>query len=222
MIEVLSTLIGGAIVIAILITVIAAIARACLAALPVILVIGGLFVVGCIFSEDLSEDPVSCTVSEMHEEPSKKAKVVHKAEVIYKLRNKQQSFIHREVASLTDQKPSVSLTSIRPELDSAILVVVSAFREIMEDDNFVPIITSANDYDGHIDNSAHYSGAAVDFRIKDIGDLEKRKRLVALVSEYLDSRFVALHEDIEKMNEHLHVQMKNGTFDRNIVWKEKE
>lgn len=219
MIEVLSTLFAGAIVIGIFVAIAATVARVCLAALPVILVIGGLLIVGCIFSEDSSADNTYCTSVETHEEPMKMATVVRKAEVIYRLRDEQQDFIHREVASLTSRKPSVNLASVRPELDSAILVVVSAFREIMKDDNFVPVITSANDYDGHVHNSAHYSGAAVDFRIKDIGDLETRKRLVALVSEYLDDRFVVFHKDIKNMNEHLHVQMKNGTYNQNIIWK---
>jgi hypothetical protein len=89
----------------------------------------------------------------------------------------------------------------------------------MNDDEFMPLITSANDYEGHAERSAHYVGAALDFRIKDMGDRVDREKLVQAVREELGSRFIVLHEDIGKANEHMHVQLRNGTYDRNVVWK---
>jgi hypothetical protein len=62
-------------------------------------------------------------------------------------------------------------------------------------------------------------GAALDFRIKDMGDRVERERLVQAVRDELGCRFVVLHEDIGKANEHMHVQLRNGTYDRNVVWK---
>jgi len=119
---------------------------------------------------------------------------------------------------MTRQKPSVNLEDILPEIDSAISVVVWAYCVATGDENFKPLITSANDYEGHMEKSAHYSGAAVDFRIKDIGDLAERKELVSLIREELGERFTVLHEDIGKNNEHLHVQLRRGTYDRSIAF----
>lgn len=215
MVEVLTTLIGAAITIAIVVAIAVVAVKAVVALLPVILVIGGILFVVWIFGNDSS----GCTQAPKEAAVTATAVVHNKIDNIYRQRDELQREIHDEVASLTAKKSKVNLSTVRPELDSAILVVVSAFREIMGDDDFVPLITSANDYEGHAEHSAHYVGAAVDFRIKDIGDLATRKQLASLVNEYLDGRFLVLHEDIGTKNEHLHVQMKNGTYDRNVVWK---
>jgi hypothetical protein len=52
-----------------------------------------------------------------------------------------------------------------------------------------------------------------------MGDRVDREKLVQMVREELGSRFIVLHEDIGKANEHMHVQLRNGTYDRNVVWK---
>jgi hypothetical protein len=119
---------------------------------------------------------------------------------------------------MTRQKSSVNLEAILPELDSAISVVVWAYCVAAGDENFKPLITSANDYEGHAAQSAHYFGAAVDFRIKDMGSLADRKELVALIREELGERFTVLHEDIGKANEHLHVQLRSGTYDKTVAF----
>ena len=111
------------------------------------------------------------------------------------------------------------MSSLRPEIDSAIVVIVEAFQDAMEDDSFLPVITSANDFSGHAKNSAHYAGAAVDLRIKDIGSLNARKELAADVRERLGDRFYVLHEDIGSSNEHLHVQMRSGTYNARERWR---
>ena len=215
MAEVLSTLIGAAVAIAIIAVIVVVAVKAVEALLPVILVVGGILLVVWFFGDDTPE----CTSAPEETVATATAVVHNKIDLIYRQRDALQSEIHDEVASLTAKKSKVNLSTVRPELDSAILVVVSAFREIMGDDDFIPLITSANDYEGHAEHSAHYAGAAVDFRIKDIGDLETRKHLATLVNKYLDRRFLVLHEDIGTKNEHLHVQMRNGTYNRNVVWK---
>ena len=126
---------------------------------------------------------------------------------------------HEQMLSMTRHKSGVSFNMLRPEMDSVISVVASVYHTAMNDDEFKPLITSANDYEGHAQRSAHYVGAALDFRIKDMGDRVDREKLVQMVREELGGRFIVLHEDIGKANEHLHVQLRNGTYDRNVVWK---
>lgn len=142
-----------------------------------------------------------------------------KIERLVKWRDEAQREFHEEILSLTRQKSEVNMAAVRPELDSAISVVVRAFCTVVGDDDFLPLITSANDYDGHKSGSAHYSGAAVDFRIKDIKSREARRELVRMIREDLDDRFMVLHEDIGTGNEHLHLQLRKGVFDPNVVWK---
>ena len=126
---------------------------------------------------------------------------------------------HDEILSLTTLKTaSVIIDCLRPELDTAINVVVASYREVFENDNYRPIITSGNDSDKHGERSAHYACAAVDIRTKDIDDIEIRKALAKAIAEELDSRYYVLHEDVGKANEHLHIQLKSGTYNRNEVW----
>jgi hypothetical protein len=61
-------------------------------------------------------------------------------------------------------------------------------------------------------------GAALDFRIKDMGSLETRKQIAQMVRDNLGNRYTVLHEDIGQENEHLHVQLRNGTYNRNVEW----
>jgi translation elongation factor EF-G len=144
-----------------------------------------------------------------------------KDKIEQKAGNIQQKY-HQQIRSMTRQKPDVNLEDILPELDSAISVVVWAYCVASGDENFKPLVTSANDYEGHSAQSAHYSGAAVDFRIKDMGSLAERKELVALIREELGDRFTVLHEDIGKINEHLHVQLRSGTYDKTVAFNKQE
>ena len=127
---------------------------------------------------------------------------------------------HDEVISLTTLKTaSVIIDCLRPELDTAINVVVATYREVFEDDNYHPVIASGNDSDRHGERSAHYACAAVDIRIKDVEDIEIRKALAKAIKEDLDNRYTVIHEDVGKVNEHLHIQLKNGTYNRDEVWQ---
>ena len=135
-------------------------------------------------------------------------------------RNAEQQSYHDEVLSLTTLKTaSVNIDCLRPELDSAINIVVASYHEVFKDDNYRPVITSGNDSDKHGEQSAHYACAAVDIRIKDVEDVKIRKTLAKSITEDLGSRFVVLHEDIGMANEHLHIQLRNGTYDKSVVWK---
>ncbi len=138
---------------------------------------------------------------------------------VYRERDGDERIAHRIARDITIAKAGVNMSSLRPEIDSAIVVIVEAFQDAMEDDSFRPVITSANDFSGHAKNSAHYAGAAVDLRIKDIGNLKARKELAADVRERLDDRFYVLHEDIGSSNEHLHVQLRSGTYNARERWR---
>lgn len=138
---------------------------------------------------------------------------------VYRERDGEERIAHRIARDITIAKAGVNMSSLRPEIDSAIVVIVEAFQDAMEDDSFRPVITSANDFSGHAKNSAHYAGAAVDLRIKDIGNLKARKELAADVRERLDDRFYVLHEDIGSSNEHLHVQLRSGTYNARERWR---
>ncbi|PBC72847.1 hypothetical protein [Fibrobacter intestinalis] len=138
---------------------------------------------------------------------------------IYRERDGEERIAHRIARDITIAKAGVNMSSLRPEIDSAIVVIVEAFQDAMEDDSFLPVITSANDFSAHAKNSAHYAGAAVDLRIKDIGNLKARKELAADVRERLGDRFYVLHEDIGSSNEHLHVQLRSGTYNARERWQ---
>lgn len=135
-------------------------------------------------------------------------------------RNAEQQNYHEEVLSLTILKAaSVNIDCLRPEVDTAINIVASVYHEVFKDDNYRPVITSGNDSDKHGERSAHYACAAVDIRIKDVENLEARKVVAQKIRDELGSRYTVLHEDVGKANEHLHVQLRSGTYDRNIVWR---
>ena len=182
-----------------------------IALLPVILVIGGI----CLFVYFLAGTAPS--TQRMDHQSINKKNVTEQS--IVRFRDHTQRNYHEQMLNLTRQKSGVNLDPIRPELDSAISVVAWAYHTFLNDDNFKPLITSANDFEGHAQKSAHYVGAAIDFRIKDVGNRADRKRLAALVREELGDRFLVLHEDIGRANEHLHIQLKSGTYERNVVWK---
>ena len=207
MASVLGTLLVAAIVIALVVVAV----KVLIALLPVILVVGGICLVvaivgGASEGETVIEKEIECTQNTVREH-------------LVQFRDDVQREYHEQMLSMTRQKPGVSFNMLRPEMDSVISIVASVYHTAMNDDEFMPLITSANDYEGHAERSAHYVGAALDFRIKDMGDRVDREKLVQMVREELGSRFVVLHEDIGKVNEHMHVQLRNGTYDRNVVWK---
>ena len=202
----------GFLVVAAIVIVLAAIAiKILIALLPVLLIVGGICLV--VFVVGGANDGVK----EVKKEIAYTQNTVR--EHVVQFRDDVQRDYHEQTLSMTRHKSGVSFNMLRPEMDSVISVVASVYHTAMNDDEFMPLITSANDYEGHAERSAHYVGAALDFRIKDMGDRVDRERLVQAVREEFGSRFIVLHEDIGKANEHMHVQLRNGTYDRNVVWK---
>lgn len=135
-------------------------------------------------------------------------------------RSVEQQNYHEEVLSLTTFKTaSVNIDCLRPELDTAINMVVAIYHEVFKDDNYRPVITSGNDSDKHGEQSAHYACAAVDIRIKDIENLDARRTVAQAIRNDLGTRYTVLHEDVGKANEHLHIQLRSGTYNKNEVWK---
>lgn len=130
----------------------------------------------------------------------------------------QQQF-HDEVLDNTSQKSGVNLTTLRPELDSAIAVIIRVYQDFFDDPNAIPVITSADDYDGHKENSAHYDGAAIDLRLKDIPDRDQREMLTVAVREALDSRFFVDHESPGRANEHMHIQLRKAYYNPKVAYR---
>lgn len=211
MFEIIGMLVVGVLVVAIAIALLVLVVKIALVLLPIALVIGAICLV--IFFCDGGHDIGSYIDSYRKPQTEK----IERRSVKY--RDPLQRDFHEEAVSLIRQKAGVNLSTVRPEIDSAISVVVWVYRLFAGDDEFMPIITSADDYEGHTTKSAHYAGAAVDFRIKDMGTLDERKELAQRVRDELGERFFVLHEDVGRSNEHLHVQLKNGSYDRNVVWK---
>ena len=111
--------------------------------------------------------------------------------------------VHRLLIKRTMQKPGVYLESLEPAMDTAGLEVVNAFHQVMGDD-YVPVITSGNDWPYHAQKSKHYLNKAMDFRIKYI-PLDQRRKVVELVQNRLGERFRVIWERGDA--EHLHVEM---------------
>lgn len=104
------------------------------------------------------------------------------------------------------KKDGVSL-DIVPALDTAILKINKIYQTVLQDPDYKIVITSANDFNGHKKNSAHYKGEAIDVRIKNI-DKDLKNDIVKLTKGILGLNFTVIHEDIGTPNEHLHVQLK--------------
>lgn len=114
--------------------------------------------------------------------------------------------VHMLLLRRTRQKAGVYLESLLPAMDTAGIEIVHCFHTVMGDD-YVPVITSGNDYPYHARNSKHYKNAALDFRIKYI-PYEQRKKVVDLVDQRLKDRFKVIWERGEA--EHLHVEMRDS------------
>ena len=111
--------------------------------------------------------------------------------------------VHRLLIKRTRQKPGVYLESLLPVMDTAGIEIVHCFHKVMGDD-YVPVITSGNDYPYHKRESKHYKNAAMDFRIKDV-PLNNRREIVEMTQLKLGERFRVLWEKGEM--EHLHVEL---------------
>jgi hypothetical protein len=111
--------------------------------------------------------------------------------------------VHKLLIKRTKQKPGVYLESLEPAMDTAGLEVINAFHQVLGDD-YVPVITSGNDWPYHARKSKHYENKAIDFRIKYI-PLEQRREIVNLVTGRLSPRFRIIWERGDA--EHLHLEL---------------
>ena len=128
----------GCLVIAAIVIVLATIAiKILIALLPVLLVIGGMCLVFFIVGG------ASGGVKEFKKEIAYTQNTVR--EHMVQFRDDVQRDYHEEMLSMTLQKSGVNFNKLRPEMDSAISVVVSVYHTAMNDDKYKPLITSAND-----------------------------------------------------------------------------
>lgn len=143
-----------------------------------------------------------------HYEPSPETEVVFDAEeYLRQLKMSHKPFsqggVHRLLLKRTRQKQGVYLESLEPAMDSVGLEIVNAFHQVMGFE-YVPVITSGNDYPYHVRNSKHYENKALDFRLKGLL-YEERKSVIEIAQEKLKGRARVLWERGEA--EHLHVEL---------------
>jgi len=97
-------------------------------------------------------------------------------------------------------KPEVRFHDARQALALIALVVERAFA----DRGFTTVVTSAGDGQ-HKEGSLHYTGCALDFRTKHVGDSAQKHAIVARIKTALPQCDV-LFENEGAPNEHLHVE----------------
>lgn len=117
------------------------------------------------------------------------------------------SKLHKEALSQVKLKDnSVNVKRLKPQMDSAMIVVVGVYWEVLGND-YIPVVTSGNDYAWHKSNSKHYKNSALDFRIRDPKISKENRRLIAdKVRKKLGERYLVLFESPGTTKEHLHVQ----------------
>lgn len=111
--------------------------------------------------------------------------------------------VHRLFLKRTRQKQGVYLESMPPLMDTIGLEIVNSYHVVVGD-GYTPVVTSGNDFEGHLKTSKHYMNAAFDFRIKDL-PFEQRKKVVDLVEQRIGHRCKVIWERGEA--EHLHVEL---------------
>ena len=143
-----------------------------------------------------------------HYEPKQEPEVIFDAEeYLRQLKKDHKPFgtrgVHRLLLKRTRQKAGVYLESLEPALDSIGLEVVNVYHSVMGFE-YVPVITSGNDWPYHAKKSKHYENKALDFRIKFLLP-EEKKSIVELATKKLEGRARVIWEKGEM--EHLHVEL---------------
>jgi len=113
--------------------------------------------------------------------------------------------VHKLLLMRTKQKQGVYLSRLEPALDSAGLEVVAVYHQVLGDD-YIPVITSGNDYAWHARNSKHYQNKAIDFRLIGLSQAQKTM-IVANVQKRLTPHYGVIWEMPGASGEHLHVEM---------------
>lgn len=174
-------------------------------------ILGGAAIIGCILlvaaiiSDSADKDShidYNQTVSHSHTQRNSFNGYHNSAE---------EAFHELAVAMVQIKSAAVNLSNLRPEMDSALVVAANISREMFGSD-YIITVTSGNDSDEHCQNSAHYSGAAVDLRTKDISNTAMRRDFAERLQESLGNRFKVLFESQGQANEHLHVQLNSHHF----------
>ncbi|MDD5941368.1 hypothetical protein [Fibrobacter sp.] len=130
----------GFLVVAAIVIVLAVIAvKILIALLLVLLVVGGICLVVFIVS-GASDDANGVKKEIAYTQNTVRLHVVQ-------FRDDVQRDYHEQMLSMTRHKSGVSFNMLRPEMDSVISVVASVYHTAMNDDEFMPLITSANDYE---------------------------------------------------------------------------
>lgn len=113
------------------------------------------------------------------------------------------SGVHQLLLKRTRQKVGVYLESLEPALDTIGLEIVNVYHSVMGFD-YVPVITSGNDWPYHARKSKHYENKAIDFRIKFLMQ-EEKKSIVEQATKKLEGRARVIWE--KGPTEHLHVEL---------------
>lgn len=101
-------------------------------------------------------------------------------------------------------KPGVKLTDLQPQIVLALQIAEGLWAKYGQP---TLVVTSCND-SKHIAGSLHYTGRAVDLRIKSIPSANREKLVIDLDNAFGgdSSEFDVLWENQGTMNEHLHIE----------------
>lgn len=142
-----------------------------------------------------------------HYEPKHEEVIFDAEEYLRQLKKDHKPFgksgVHRLLLKRTRQKAGVYLESLEPALDTIGLEIVNVYHSVMGFE-YVPVITSGNDWPYHAKKSKHYENKALDFRIKFLLP-EEKKSIVDLATKKLEGRARVIWEKGEA--EHLHVEL---------------
>ena len=122
------------------------------------------------------------------------------------------------------QKKTSVIWDVHPVFNEqdCIDALVDAYREVLQDDNYKPTVTSARD-GKHSKYSLHYSGEAIDLRTKDI----KEQGLIPYIADLMvillkfslpDYQWVVIDESEKKAHLHLQLSHKNVNMKRGRVY----
>jgi len=98
-------------------------------------------------------------------------------------------------------KAGVKLQGIQPEIVATFQTVEAAFAPKEA------VITSANDGKEHRRGSLHYSGNAIDLRVRHLVEGEA-VRIHLLIKTSLTDEYDVLHEHIGTDEEHIHIEFQ--------------
>jgi hypothetical protein len=112
---------------------------------------------------------------------------------------------HDKFMAMYTLKPGVKADNLISAMDTAAVKIAHCYRHVLEDYDYRPLVTSANDSRHSSRRSYHYRNAALDIRIRDLR-WKERSQIMQCVHDSLDeSRFYIRHEAIGTPLEHLHV-----------------